>query len=137
MSLAQEPVVEKPPVSWLRRFRFPLIILFVTGGIFAIPWACRAFPDVCRTLQIDTEAALPVFMVTQWHVPALAVLLIGVWWLFFSGFRWVTRLAVVAAVIGLGVGFYFSVREVEFDKGQVGLVPRLHFVWQATPTDRL
>jgi outer membrane protein assembly factor BamB len=121
---------ERPTVSWWRTFRFPLIVVVIFVCIFAIPWVCFAF-------ELEFEGSMPIFMMTQWHAPALAVLLIGVWWLFFSGFRWTMRLAVVALAVLAATGFYFSVREVELTKGRVGLVPRLHFIWESSANERL
>jgi outer membrane protein assembly factor BamB len=119
-----------PSRSLWRRFRFPLIVLAVFGGIFAIPW-------ICIGLGVDTDGAMMLLMLTQWHAPALAVLLLLVWWLFFSAFRRLTRLAVLALAIVAGAGLYFSVRQVELTKGRVGLVPRLHFIWEPTAKERL
>jgi outer membrane protein assembly factor BamB len=69
-------------------------------------------------------------MFTQWLVPPLTVLVLLVWWLFFSGFRWLTRLT-VAAILALGsAGFMLCLREVELTMGTVSLVPRFHFKWE-------
>jgi outer membrane protein assembly factor BamB len=116
--------------SLWRTFRFPLIILAVFGGIFAIPWIFVA-------LDVETDGAIPLFMVTQWLAPPLGLLFIAVWWLFFSAYRWSTRLAVLCLVCIAVAGLYFSVREVELTKGRVGLVPRFHFIWEPTAKDRL
>jgi outer membrane protein assembly factor BamB len=130
MSLTPNTTPQTPPFSFWRRFRFPLIVLVIFGCIFAIPWICVA-------LNIETDGAIPLFMLTQWHGPALAVLLIGVWWLFFSGFRWITRLGVVALAVLAVTGFSYSVREVELTKGRIGLVPRFHFAWEPSANEQL
>src|SRR5579862_1061215 len=88
----------KPPPSLLRRLRFPLGVLVVCGVIFAIPWVGIA-------LGLDTDRAITFFMITQWHVPALGMLLLAVWWVFFSPVRWRTRLAGALAILLLGAGF--------------------------------
>lgn len=116
--------------SLLRLFRFPLIVLALFGVLFAIPWVWIA-------LGIDAEGMMIFFMVTQWHGPALAVLLIAVWWVFFSGFRWGTRLGAVALALLAATGFYYCLREVELTKGRVSLVPRFHFQWETTAAQRL
>jgi outer membrane protein assembly factor BamB len=132
MSLTHDAKTASTPhqASLLRRFRFPLIILAIFGCIFAIPWVCVA-------LGVDTDSAIPVFMATQWHLPALGILLIGLWWVFFSPFRWSARLGIVAVVAIAIAGFCFCVREVELTKGRIGLVPRFHFVWEPSANERL
>ena len=117
------------PISFWRRFRFPLVILVVFGCIFAIPWICLA-------LNIEIEGASNYFMATQF-APALGVLLIGMWWLFFSSFRWSTRLAGVLLATIAVTGFCFSLRDVEMTAGRVALVPRFHFVWEPTANEQL
>ncbi len=120
----------KEPSTLLRRLRFPLIIVAVCSVLFAIPWIWIA-------LDIDADGMLIPFMVSQWHVPALGFLLIALWWVFFSSFRWTTRLTGVIAVILVGVGISRAVRDVELTKGHVGLVPRLHFVWEPTVNEQM
>jgi outer membrane protein assembly factor BamB len=122
--------VQKPPATLLRRLRFPLIVIAICGALFAIPWIWIA-------LGIDTDGMLMPFMVSQWHVPALGVLLIALWWVFFSSFRWTTRIAGVVAVLLVCFGIARTVREVELTMGRVGLVPRLHFVWEPTVNEQL
>ncbi len=109
--------------------RFPLLVLVVFGGIFAVPWICLAF-------GIDTSGVMPLSMLSQWIGPPLALLLIGVWWIFFAPVRWGTRLGVLGALAFVGsAGLWFLVREVEITKGRLGLVPRLHFMWEPSPAE--
>src|ERR1700738_4917398 len=130
MSLTHEQKTEAPALSWWRIFRFPLIVLVVCGAIFAIPWVCLA-------LEIDIEDALIFRFVTQWHVPALAVLMIAVWWLFFSGVPWSTRLGVAFAVVLAVAGFFVITRERELTMGRVALVPRFQFIWETSAEAKL
>jgi outer membrane protein assembly factor BamB len=122
---------QKSALSWRRRLRFPLIVLIIFGCIFAIPWVCIA-------LDVETEGAIPLLMLTQWLSPVLAFLLISLWWLFFAAFRLTTRLTVAGLAVLAGVSFlFFSVREVELTKGRVGLVPRLHFFWEPSAREQV
>jgi outer membrane protein assembly factor BamB len=130
MSLTHEQKNEAPAFSWWRTFRFPLIVLVICGAIFAIPWVCLA-------LEIDIEDALIFRFVTQWHVPALAVLIIAVWWLFFSGVPWSTRLGVAFAVVLAVAGFFVITRERELTMGRVALVPRFQFIWETSAEAKL
>jgi outer membrane protein assembly factor BamB len=130
MSLMHEQKTQAPAFSLWRFFRFPLIVLVVCGGIFAIPWVCLA-------LEIDIEDAVIFRFVTQWHVPALAVLIIALWWLFFSGVNWNTRLGVVFAVVLAVAGFFSIVRQGELTMGRIALVPRFHFYWETSAEDKL
>lgn len=136
MSATQESTAAAPAASpsLLRLVRFPVIVLAIFGGLFAIPWICIA-------VGYEPEWAMMPFFMTQWHGPLLAALIIGVWWLFFSGFRWLTRLGGLAVVVLLavlvGTGLYFGVREVELTKGRIALVPRFHFIWETTANQEL
>lgn len=129
MSLTQAQIstaAGQPPANsrW-RAFRFPLIVLAVVGGLFAVPWIMAAF-------DADTDAVMPLSMFSQWIAPLLTVLLLGGWWLFFSPVSWPARLGGAAIVLLAGAGFCLCVREFEITKGRVGLVPRFHFVWDPT-----
>jgi len=116
--------------SYWRRFRFPLIVFAVFGILFAMPWICVA-------LDIEPEGAMMIwFMVSQWHAPVLAFLLIALWWLFFAPYRRITRWAVAALVVLAFIGFSFTLREVELTKGRVSLVPRFHFVWEPSANEQ-
>jgi outer membrane protein assembly factor BamB len=114
--------------SLLRLFRFPLIVLILFGAIFAIPRVCVAY-------DYHAEEMFPVLMFTELAVP-ISVLLIAVWWLFFCGFGWLTRLAGVLLAAAVVVGIYKSVRELEFTTNPLGMVPRLHFIWETTAQER-
>jgi outer membrane protein assembly factor BamB len=64
----------------------------------------------------------------------LAVALLAVWFLFFSGYSLLLRGAGVAAALLLAGGFAGAVRKVEFD-GQMN--PRLHFRWEPSADELL
>ena len=115
--------------SLLRCLRFPLLVLLLFGGIFAIPRICVAY-------DYHTEEMLGFFMLTQLAIP-LAALLIVLWLLFFSGLAWSTRFVVLVLAGLLGVGAYYSIREVELTTTSVGMIPRLHFIWEPTAQERL
>ena len=130
MSLTHEQKTEAPAFSWWRTFRFPLIVLAIFGGIFAIPWICLA-------LQIEIEEFIYFRMATQWHAPALAVLIIAVWWLFFSGVRWGVRLGVIIVAVLVVAAFFSIVRQGELTMGRIALVPRFQFIWETSAEDKL
>jgi outer membrane protein assembly factor BamB len=130
MSLTQEQFSTAPgrpaAFSWWRSIRFPLLVLVLFGGLFAVPWICVAF-------HVDTDAIIQLSMFSQWFGPLLALLLLGAWWLFFSPVPRVTRLGVPLGLAFLaGAGFWFLVRDIELTKGRVCLVPLVHFIWEPT-----
>jgi outer membrane protein assembly factor BamB len=126
----QEESVSMPPgKSLARRCRFPLLVLFVFGSIYAIP-------RICVALDYDSEDVLPWFMLTQLAVP-LAALLIGAWWIFFADFSWSARFAGIVVAVLAGVGIYYSIREVELTTTPLGMIPRVHFIWEPSAQDRL
>jgi outer membrane protein assembly factor BamB len=76
---------------------------------------------------------LKVMMISSW-VFLLCLLLLPVWFLFFSGFRWRTRLAVLAVLILLLTGFIASIDRLEFTGD---MRPIFIFRWTQRPGDRV
>ncbi|MBI2804996.1 MAG: PQQ-binding-like beta-propeller repeat protein [Planctomycetes bacterium] len=114
--------------SLLRRFLFPIIVFVVITCI-------AAAGPVMEAMELDTEAAIPVLMVLQPGV-ILGVLALGIWWLFFSGFSWLTRFAALG-LLAVGIGaFALSLTQVELTSTPTGLRPIFHFVWETTDQDR-
>ncbi|MSU77435.1 MAG: hypothetical protein EXS16_04980 [Gemmataceae bacterium] len=119
---------------------FPVLVLLIGAILFAVPWVWVAIENYGSQLGIPemepslADGAMPFFMFTQWIVPMLTAALIALWWLFFSGIAWSVRLLGVVLVGGLAVGFRLSVQKFELTMSRVGLVPRIEFVWDATPT---
>jgi outer membrane protein assembly factor BamB len=105
--------------------RFPLLVVLVCGGIFVSP-------HVGIALGLDPAPVFPYLMLTQLALP-LGVLLLALWWLFFSGLPWLVRLVGVFIVApAVAAGGYFSIRKVELTTTDVGMVPILHFIWEPT-----
>ena len=132
MSLAHEqkslPATQAPIFSLWRLFRFPLMVLFFFGGIFAIPWICLAL-----NVEFDQEWAGPLFMATSWLAPAAAVVIIAFWWVIFSDVSAITRFGVLFLIGAVVAGFIFSQRKApELTTGRFGLVPRFHFLWEVS-----
>src|ERR1022692_614974 len=121
---------ETPTRSWWRFLRFPLIVLVLFGSIFAIPWVCVA-------LDFYPEWAPMPFAATQFLAPLAAVLLLVLWWIFFSGTRWMVRLCGVLLVAVLIGGFFYSLRDFQLTMGRVSLVPRIDFTWDPSAEDKL
>jgi outer membrane protein assembly factor BamB len=114
--------------SWRKRWLYPLIVLGVCGSLFAWPLIQDA---------LDMEVAMPIAMMLWWS-PPLAVLLLTPWWLFFSGFRRVTRFGIALFLVLGIVGFVrFGIRDVEMDLNGVTLVPVIHFPWEPTQEEKL
>ena len=95
MSYVTNPAPPQPRRLWVR-FLFPLIVLAVCSGLVALP-----FVGVALNLSSD-ELIIPLAMAAWLAVP-IGVLLLAVWWLFFSPFRWRSRarFVILAAPIPL------------------------------------
>ncbi|MSQ94620.1 MAG: hypothetical protein EXR98_08690 [Gemmataceae bacterium] len=119
-----------PARPWYARLRFPLFVVVYAVAILAVP-------RVGVALGLDAEPVLPLLMMTQLALP-LGVLLLAVWFLFFSGL-WFSVKLVVVLFIGLAVAGanFFLIRKVEFTTREYGLVPIFHFVWDVAVRDRL
>jgi outer membrane protein assembly factor BamB len=126
MSLTQQQIsAEQGKASGftLRSLIFPLFVLIIFGGIFAVPWIMVAH-------DAEADVPIPLAMLSQWLAPPLALLLLGIWWLFFAPFSWLTRfVAFFAVALLVAGGLWHCVTKFEITKGRVSLVPRLHFVW--------
>ena len=135
MSLAPEqkspPAIQTPRFSLWRLLRFPLIILIVFGCIVASPWVCLAL-----NVDLEQEWAQFFFMVTQWLAPAVAVVILLLWWMLFSDVRWITRFAGFLVVGAIAAGFIYSQRKGELTIGDVGLIPRFHFFWEPSAEEK-
>jgi outer membrane protein assembly factor BamB len=124
---SMEPVAaprRRPGV--FRRVIFPLIAV-------AIPAVALILPKVWVWADMDPRPLFDFMFYSQLAV-LLGVVMLLVWLLFLSGFRWRTKfivLAVVAVVVG---GFVASVRSVDI-KGDLGMV--FVFKWESLPNDRL
>ena len=109
-------------VSWLRRWRVPLIAVLLPVAMFILIRVWIAY-------DLEPAAQMPLFIAFQWSV-MLALLVLAIWWLFFSGFRWLTRLAVLALAVALPFGFAQIVRRVDFTGS---MRPQFTFLWQDDP----
>ncbi len=128
------PASATTPVRRLR-WRFPVVVLLLGTFIFAIPWIWITFESTDSESSIPNmeatlaEGAISFFMFTQWMTPMAMAALLALWWVFFSGIAWSIRLLGMVLVVGLGVGFALSIRNVELTTGRVGLIPSIEFIW--------
>src|SRR6266540_4332069 len=128
MSYIPNPVPPAPRRPWLR-FLFPALVILICGGLFVTPYVWNWVADFSDDL-------IPFFMMMSLALP-VGILLLTIWWLFFSGFRWRTRLIIfVQLLVLVPLGIYLGVRKVEFTTTQVGMVPVFHFTWQASAKER-
>jgi outer membrane protein assembly factor BamB len=65
----------------------------------------------------------------------LVVLLLGLWYIFFTGLRWITRSVLFVIGVGLLAGFYFGVKGLTRVEGSIGGsgIPRLVWKWSPKP----
>jgi outer membrane protein assembly factor BamB len=115
--------------SWLRRLRVPLIAFSLPLAVFV---ALLVYQRL-NLVETAPEALMPLFMIFQ-AATMIALLVTAIWFLFFSGFRLVTKLVTVLAVVALGVGVYQFPRRWEF--GGV-MTPVPVFRWQPDIQDEL
>lgn len=113
-AVASETPLVAPPRK--RAGRFPLIVLGVTTILVTILWLLPQ-DSALRGLAVTGTVLLGL----------LAGLLVGVWFVFFSGFGWRLRVATVLALAVAGVAFAGSLRTVEFTGD---MVPEFVFRWQ-------
>src|SRR5205823_12815104 len=111
--------------SLLRRLRVPLIFV----GLPLVVFGVMRLWDV---LELEPAARFPLFMAFQLSI-MLALVIIPIWFLFFSGLSWVAKANGVASVILLGIVTVACVRRVEFTGD---LRPVFIFRWQPRPEDR-
>ena len=112
--------------SWLRRWRVPL-------SAVALPIFMYTLLFVWFRFDLEPAAQMPLFMAFQASV-MLGLLILVVWWLFFSGFRWLTKLVVLALAVALPIGFAQTVRRADFTGS---MMPRFYFIWQDDPAGGL
>ncbi len=135
MSVTDDPrspfgATESPRKPGGLRWRFPLVVILICGGILMLPRAGVA-------LGLDTEPVLPLLMMTVLALP-LGLLLLAVWLLFFSGLQLPVKLAVlVVACLTMPAAYFFAVRKVEFSTKEYGLVPIFHFAWETSSRERV
>lgn len=119
--MSNKPLATDRP-SLLRRLRVPLIA-------FALPALCFVaiiVYDRLDLLERVPEAIMPLFMGLVFGTE-LAMLVVAVWFLFFSGFRLATKLFGVIVVAVLVAGIYSIPRRWEFG-GMMTPIPV--FRWQ-------
>jgi outer membrane protein assembly factor BamB len=106
---------------WRRFFRvwFPFVVIGLAALSIAVAWNLP-FQNMTRM----------VLTITVWSAAWLAVLLLSVWLVFFSGLRWYKGLALLAL---LAVAAFALVSEVKFDGDMIPA--RVRFRWQLTPDD--
>lgn len=108
--------------SFVRRW-LPLVIV---GGAAGGAAAARFWPNP------DMDPAFRNFIPTVLFLAAS--ILLAIWLLFDSPLRWKQRLFAFAAISLAVVGFFLSIREVEFTGD---MRPILHFRWSPTELERL
>jgi outer membrane protein assembly factor BamB len=99
----------------------PLVSIAVLGCAFATVWAWPA-EDFDRFHRV-AFASYPIV--------ALAVLLVSLWWVGFSGVPWSVRLLVPLLLVAAAVA---SIRKVDFSGD---MVPLVRFRWSPAPADVL
>ncbi len=85
---------------------------------------------------MDTEPPyMPIIGMVSFFGTPLCLLALTVWWLFFSGARWLTKLAVLGCVTAAGYGFRSCVRKVEFAQMPWANTIRIHLemIWDPLP----
>jgi outer membrane protein assembly factor BamB len=112
--------------SWLRRLRVPLIT-------FAVPLALLVALLLNEQFELSADATMPLFMGTSIAIE-LGIVVVAVWFLFFSGFRIWTKLAGVLVVALLVAAVYGIPRRWEFT-GKMMPIPI--FRWQPDLQDQL
>src|SRR5690348_6897575 len=104
MSVPNSSAPARP--SLLRRFRVPLAAVALPALLYGVLWTWEL-------ADLDPAPLLNLFMAFQFAV-MLALVVIPVWFLIFSGYTWRTKAGGVAAVALLFGAFRALVRKVEF-----------------------
>src|SRR5439155_11611221 len=112
--------------SWLRRWCVPLIAIALPVVMFFVVRTCFAY-------EIMPEAQMQLVMAFFISV-LLGLLMLTVWWLFFSGFHWATKLVVVLLAVALPFGFTRTVRHLDFTGS---MTPHFNSIWQPDPAQEL
>ncbi len=114
------------PRPWPRRLRVPLTAVFVPAAFFVLIGVWERF-------ELVPEALVPLFILFQLSF-VLAVLVVTVWYLFFSGFSLLTKaLGVLLVVASIGALVKVT-RRVEF-AGR--MAPVFVFIWEPDPQAEL
>jgi outer membrane protein assembly factor BamB len=123
MSIPDTPPSNPRKRSFLR-FWLPCLIVALPGAVIGVLWAWPA-SDIDGGYRFADTLMLCMLM----------LLLLGLWFLFFSGLRWWVRLGVPLLVIAGLVGFFGgAVRHVAFSGD---MVPHFHFTWEKSRADIL
>jgi outer membrane protein assembly factor BamB len=109
-----------------RRWWVPIVAIAIPVVMFFVVRICFAY-------ELIPEAQMPLATAFFFSMP-LALLILAIWWLFFSGFGWATKLIVVLIAVGLPFGFTRIVRHVEVT-GR--MTPRFNFIWEPDPAEEL
>ena len=117
MSTAPTISPAPPSPSWLRRSRVPLFAI-------ALPVVMFVVLRLWFVLDLEPAAQMPLFMVFEAAL-LIGLLTLAIWWLFFSGFHWLTKIVVAAIVVALPFGFAQTVRRVDF---MGTMMPRFYFI---------
>src|SRR6267378_2052835 len=103
-----------------RRFIFPAILLVVIAAVFLIQ-------PIGSWLDIEPEMLVNVISIAYMAVP-LSLLLLLVWFLAFSGFRWYTRVLGLLFLVALAGTAVACIRNVEFSGDMKPM--SISFRWQ-------
>jgi outer membrane protein assembly factor BamB len=121
---ADSPPADRP--GWLRRHRVPLAAVAAVLLVRAVIFGMERF-------EVGLEHHFNAVLGYQF-LCLLAVVVLAVWFLGFSGYTLRTK-AVGALLVGAVAGVFFAVtRKVEFD-GQMN--PRFHFRWEPSGDELL
>lgn len=115
--------IPAPPRPGLfRRVVIPLFaIILILSGL--------GLPRLWVWADFDPRPLLPIVNLCFLAIP-LGALILLLWFVFLSGFRWRTRLAGLGLVAALAGGFLLSLDRVEIT-GDVGIIPI--FKWESRP----
>lgn len=129
MSYVTDPAQPTKP-SAFRYVRFPLIVLAIFTPLVLLPW-------FWNLLRLPEEGVLPTVMASQFAA-LLGILILTVWWIFFSGVPWLLRLGLFVVVSAGVVAAFMSVGKIEVTMNTFGLVPRIPWLpWQSSPEEKL
>jgi outer membrane protein assembly factor BamB len=119
-SITAAPVA---PPRRRRRFLFPLLLVCILlAGFFAWP--------IGKRLEVEPEKLMQVVMIGQWAAMASFVVLL-IWFLVFSGFRWYTRVLGLLFVALLAGAAAAAIRKVEVSGDMEPMA--VYFRWQPDP----
>jgi outer membrane protein assembly factor BamB len=110
---------EPNPSSWLRRLRVPLIAV-------AVPLIFLALLAGFDRADVVPEAVMPLLMLFQ-LTALLALVVVPIWFLFFSGFELLAKCVGVLVVLLMAGALVAMTRDVDFS---AKMAPILIFRWQ-------